>query len=68
MAVAQYGVNSAGKNVMFAFSLVTEDSPDSYEFIFRNFLTYMETPPKCVMLKRHTMQSPLFVAIKRVFS
>ena len=52
LSLLLYGINSTGRNALFAFCLVSESDKESYEFVFRQFLTYMEQPPRHVLMKR----------------
>lgn len=65
LPVALYGVNSQGRNQLFAFCLVRDDgveeNRDLFEFVFRQFLTYMENHvPKHILMKRMSQTSSLF--------
>lgn len=72
LSLALYGVNSLGKNTIFAFCLVREtDSTDreTFEFVFRQFLVYMDNHvPRHILMQRMPLTSALLQGVKRVLT
>ena len=63
LSLALYGVNSFGRNQVFALCLVKDDKEDreTFEFVFRQFLEYMDDHvPRHVLMKRQSLTSALF--------
>ena len=72
LSLALYGVNSHGRNQIFAFCLVREtESADreTFEFVFRQFLVYMDNHvPRHVLMQRMPLTSALYQGVKRVLT
>jgi len=60
LPIAFFGINSNGRNILFAFALVTPDDISSHEFVFRQFEIYMEQPPRFIVLRRLPFDSAFY--------
>ena len=71
LSVVLYGVNSHGRNQIFALCLVKDraDDRETFEFVFRQFLEYMDQHvPRHVLMKRTPITSAIFQGVKRVLT
>jgi len=72
LALVLYGVNSHGRNQVFAFCLVREsesEDRETFEFVLRQFLVYMDNRvPRHVLMQRCPQTSALFQGVKRVLT
>ena len=64
LSLALYGINSHGRNTLFAFCLVREtetEERETFEFVLRQFLVYMDNiVPRHVLMQRAAQNSALF--------